>query len=175
MAIDRTRTLRGALAGAAAAAVWAAQQPLDERVFGVPYDDTELLGKWVTRGPQWPLAGLALHIQNGAAFGAVYVQAKRLLPGPPVARAVGAAMLEHFATWPLGALVDRYHPARKELEPLAGNMRALALETWRHALFGVVLGVLEQRLNAPLEEEPPPVPVSANGHGNLEMAAATAG
>ena len=44
MALDRTRTLRGALAGAAAAAVWAAQQPLDKRVFGVDYDDVELLG-----------------------------------------------------------------------------------------------------------------------------------
>ena len=44
MASTRTRTLRGALAGAAAAAVWAAQQPLDQRVFGVDYDDAELLG-----------------------------------------------------------------------------------------------------------------------------------
>ena len=62
MAIDRTRTLRGALAGAAAAAVWAAQQPLDQRVFGVPYDDTELLGKWLTRGRAWRAVGLALHV-----------------------------------------------------------------------------------------------------------------
>ena len=45
MAFDATRTLRGALAGAAAAAVWAAQQPLDKRVFGVDYDDAELLGR----------------------------------------------------------------------------------------------------------------------------------
>ena len=52
MALDRTRTLRGALAGAAAAAVWAAQQPLDQRVFGVDYDDVELLGRFVTRGPR---------------------------------------------------------------------------------------------------------------------------
>ena len=38
MAVDATRTLRGALAGSAAAAVWAAQQPLDQRVFGTDYD-----------------------------------------------------------------------------------------------------------------------------------------
>ena len=37
-------------------------------------------------------------------------------------------------------------------------------------LFGVVLGELERRLNADRNEEPPPVPVSSNGHGNLEMA-----
>ena len=70
MAIDRARTVRGALAGAVAAGVWAAQQPLDQRVFGVPYDDTELLGKAVTRGRAWPAVGLALHLLNGAAFGA---------------------------------------------------------------------------------------------------------
>ena len=44
MTIDRTRTLNGALAGATAAAVWWAQQRADMRVFGVPYDDAELLG-----------------------------------------------------------------------------------------------------------------------------------
>jgi hypothetical protein len=35
----------------------------------------------------------------------------------------------------------------------------------------VVLGVLEQRLNAQREAEPPFVPVSSNGHGNIERAA----
>ena len=56
-------------------------------------------------------------------------------------------MAENFGFWPLGRLIDRHHPARRELEPLQGNRRALAAATWRHALFGVVLGVLEQRLN----------------------------
>ncbi len=71
MTVAATRTLRGALAGAAAAAVWAAQQPLDRRVFGVPYDDTELLGRWLVRSGGWQLAGAALHLGNGALFGAV--------------------------------------------------------------------------------------------------------
>ena len=44
MAARGTRTLRGALAGAIAAAAWAAQQPLDKRAFGSDYDDVELLG-----------------------------------------------------------------------------------------------------------------------------------
>ena len=52
--MELRRTLNGALAGAAAAAAWAAQQPLDKRVFGSRYDDVELLGKLVTRGPAWP-------------------------------------------------------------------------------------------------------------------------
>src|SRR3712207_9403695 len=80
MAFDRTRTLRGALAGAAAAAVWAAQQALDERVFGVPYDDCELLGKWVTRGPAWGPVGVEVHFQDGAAFGAPHTDLAARLP-----------------------------------------------------------------------------------------------
>ena len=86
MPIDRARTIRGALAGSAAAAVWAAQQPLDRRVFGLAYDDTELLGKLVTRGPVWPVAGVALHLANGAAFGALYANLAPRLPLPSWAR-----------------------------------------------------------------------------------------
>src|ERR671917_538136 len=98
-----TRTLRGALAGAAAAAVWAAQQPLDRRVFGHGYDDTELLGRWVV-----PAAG-----------------------GP-------------------------WQPAGGALPRLWGSGRAFAQATWRHVLFGFVLGELERRLN-PSEERLAPV------------------
>ena len=164
------RSLRGGLAGALAAAVWAAQQPLDKRVFASAYDDVELLGKAVTRGDEWPAAGLALHLANGALFGAGYAQLKPFLPGPPIARALAAALAENFATWPLGRAVDRYHPARADLTPLHGNLRALAQATWRHALFGAVLGVLEDRLNATVADEPPEVPASSNGHGDIELA-----
>jgi hypothetical protein len=45
------------------------------------------------------------------------------------------------------ALFDRYHPARKELPKLAGNRRAFGQATVRHAVFGVVLGVLEDALD----------------------------
>ena len=139
--------VNGAVAGAIAAVAWAAQQPLDKRVLGTRYDDVELLGKLVTRGPAWPAAGLAMHAANGAAFGATYALARPQLPGPPIALAFIAAMVENFGFWPLGRLIDRYHPARRQLEPLQGNRRALAAATWRHALFGVVLGLVEERLN----------------------------
>jgi hypothetical protein len=169
-----SRSLNGAIAGGLAAAVWVAQQPLDKRVFGVQYDDVELLGKAVTRGTEWPAVGLALHVVNGAAFGALYAQLRPFLFGPPVLRAVTAALAENFATWPLAQLADEHHPASRDLPKLSGNNRALAQATWRHALFGAVLGVLEQRLNRSREAEPPFVPVSSNGHGNIEHAAATA-
>jgi hypothetical protein len=46
-------------------------------------------------------------------------------------------------------LVDRYHPARRELPNLAANPRALGQATIRHAVFGIVLGLLEDALNEP--------------------------
>ena len=131
-------------------------------------DDVELLGKLVSSGDAWPIPGVVLHVQNGAAFGAVYAQLRRFVPGPPVALGVGAALAEHLATWTLVGVVDRLHPRRAELPPLKGNRQAFWQAAWRHALFGLVLGELERRLNRDLDEEPPAVPASSNGHGNLE-------
>jgi hypothetical protein len=168
--VELRRTLNGALAGATAAAVWAAQQPLDKRVFRCDYDDVELLGKFVTHGSGWQAAGLGLHVLNGAAFGAVYALLRPLVPGPPLATGVAAAIGEHLALWPLGALVDRCHPARARLEPLAGNRRAFAQAGWRHLLFGIVLAELERRLNAAEFEPLEQVPISSNGHGDIERA-----
>lgn len=45
------------------------------------------------------------------------------------------------------ALVDRFHPVRKELPKLAGNPRAFGKATIRHAVFGIVLGLAEDALN----------------------------
>lgn len=162
--------MRGAAAGAVGAAVWAAQEPLDKRVFGVDYSDVELLGKAVTRGREWPAVGLAVHVANGAAFGAVYALVKPFLPGPAVARSMLAAMAENFGTWPLIGLAERVHPARKDLPRLAGNPRALAQATWRHALFAVVVGLLEERLNQGVQVDVQEVPASSNGHGDIEIA-----
>jgi hypothetical protein len=172
MAIDRTRTLRGAVCGAVAATVWGLQQPLDKFVFGSRFDDVELLGRAFDTGEHWYPAGLLLHIQNGAVFGAAYANVAPLLPLPPVARGPAVALLENALTWPLGRLVDRYHPARSKLPTLTGNRRALGQATWRHLLFGIVLGELERRLNAEPEPAPPAYQgeFSSNGHGSLTHA-----
>jgi hypothetical protein len=172
MPLDQARTVRGALAGAVAAGVWAAQQPLDKRLFGVPYDDVELLGKTVTRGPAWPFVGAAMHLANGAIFGAVYANVAPRIPLPSWARGPAAGAAEHVATWPGMALMDRIHPARRDLPPLTLNPRAFAQSAWRHLLFGAVLGELERRLNAPPDPDVPSYEhvASTNGHGNLEAA-----
>jgi hypothetical protein len=170
LGIDRTRTLRGAVCGAVAAAVWAVQQPLDKLAFRSRYDDVELLGKAVTRGDGWYPIGLAWHMENGALFGALYANLAPVLPLPPTLRGPAVALVEHTALWPLTSLGDRLHPARRELPALAGNRRAFTQGLWRHLLFGAVLGELERRLNAEPEPVPPPAGAdySSNGHGRIE-------
>lgn len=182
MGLDTRSLLRGAAAGGLAAGIWALQQPLDKRLFASRYDDVELLGRFVVgdRGG-WAAPGLALHVQNGMAFGAAYTVLSPLLPGPPAARGALMALAEHLALWPIGRLSDRHHPARDRLPALAGNRRAFWQAAWRHALFGVVLGELEHRLNPPPPDPPaagsdPEGPdlsayVTTNGHGDLEHAA----
>jgi hypothetical protein len=168
----RTRTLRGAVSGAVAAAVWAAEQPLDKLVLGSRYDDVELLGRAVVSGDAWYPAGIAMHVGNGALFGAVYSNVAPVLPLPAMLRGPAIALTEHVALWPLTLATDRLHPARKQLPQLSGNRRAFAQATLRHLLFGLVLGELERRLNAEPEPAPPltPTDFSSNGHGSLEHA-----
>jgi hypothetical protein len=174
MAVDGTRTLRGALAGALAAGVWAAQQPLDKRAFGVDYDDAALLGRFLARG-RWVLPiGTAVHLSNGALFGAVYANLAPRVPLPAWTRGPVAGLAEHLATWPATCVLARV-PAARELPPLWGSSRAFAQATWRHLLFGAVLGELERRMNAADGDAgADSVTVySSNGHGSVEHLAAT--
>jgi hypothetical protein len=127
-----------------AAAVWAAQEPLDQRLLRYEYSDVAILGKGVTRGRGWRAAGTAIHLANGALLGLAFHEARRRLRYPPRRLAVGLALAEHVALYPLSGLVDRFHPARGEagLPPLLSSPRAFAQATWRHLLFGLVLGRL---------------------------------
>jgi hypothetical protein len=140
-------SLRGGVAGAVATIVMTLEQPLDKRLFDSEYDDVAVLGKLVTRGDYWRPIGFALHVQNGAVLGAAYARLKPSLPGSAVLRGLQAALIEHVAAWPLTVLFDRYHPAREELPKLAANRRAFGQATIRHAVFGIVLGLLEHALN----------------------------
>jgi len=135
---------RSAAAGATAALVWAAVEPLDRRVFRCDYSDVAVLGKAVTRGRAWPAAGLVLHAVNGAGFGLGYEALRRRAPWNPRRLALGLALAEHVTLFPLGYFVDRFHPRRGEpgVPPLLRNPRAFGQATARHALFGWLLGRL---------------------------------
>jgi hypothetical protein len=134
-----TVNVRAAAAGATAALVWGLQEPLDQRIFGSDYSDVALLGKAVSRR-RWRAAGFAIHALNGAAFGVGWAVLARRRGVSPVAMAVA----ENLVLWPLCGLIDRYHPARGEpgVPPLSTNTRAFAQATWRHMLFGWLLGRL---------------------------------
>ena len=119
-------------------------EPIDQRLLDCDYSDVAVLGKGVTRGPHWRAVGFALHAANGAVFGLAFEELRRRLPLSPRRLAVGLAVGEHLTLYPLCYFIDRYHPARGEpgIPPLLRNPRAFAQATWRHALFGTVLGRL---------------------------------
>jgi hypothetical protein len=130
---------RAALAGATAAAVWAAAEPALRRVFGTPYTDVRLIG--AARWPRpWRLAGAAVHLLNGAAAGVAF----RRLGLRGWRAAVIAAEIEGAALWPGMIVVDRYHPDRRTgaWPPLLRNPRVFGQEVAAHAIFGAVLGSL---------------------------------
>jgi hypothetical protein len=130
--------MNSARAGAIAALVWAAEEPFDRLVLRHDYSDVAVLGKALTRSRAWPLAGLALHAANGAVFGVAYERVRKRGTS-----ALAMALVEHTILFPLGAIVDRRHPARgtKGLAPL-WSKRAFAQATFRHLLFGALLGRL---------------------------------
>jgi hypothetical protein len=141
-----TARARAAAAGAAAATVWGLLEPLDERLFRSDYRDVALLGKLVTSGRGWKAAGFALHAANGALFGLAFEAVLRRTRLAPQPLALGLALAENVALYPLAALVDAKHPRRGEphLPPLL-RPRVFAQETFRHAVFGLVLGSLVER------------------------------
>lgn len=135
--------MRGAAAGAAAAVAWSASEPVLRRLTGTTYSNARLLGRFATRGRAWPIAGLALHVANGAAFGVAF---ERLgLQG--VKAGIVAAEVENTLAWPAMAIVDRIHPDRRDgaWPPLVRSPRVAAQEVVGHAIFGAVLGALVGR------------------------------
>jgi len=136
--------LQAGLAGGTAAAAWGLAEPFDRELFRFPYSDIALLGQLVTRGPHWRAAGWVLHVGNGVVAGLVFWAVYDRLGGNAFWLAIAFAMVEHVLTYPLTLLTDRFHPARgaPQLPPMARSGRALAQATFRHLLFGVVLGLL---------------------------------
>jgi hypothetical protein len=144
------RHVRAAAAGAAAAAACGLVEPLDTRLFRSEYRDVALLGKLVTSGRGWKPAGYALHAANGAVFGLVFDAVRRRSGIGPRRLAVGLALAENCLLYPLGIVSDRKHPRRGERDvgPL-WSRRVFAQETFRHVVFGLVLGSLRSRDGGP--------------------------
>jgi hypothetical protein len=132
--------VRGAAAGALAAAGWQACDPLLERVFATPYADAKLIGPFITRGRFEWLANLATHATAGAVFGFAFER----LGGRGVRNGVVAALVENTVLWPGLAIFDRIHPKRRDgtWGPLVSSPRVFASASAGHAIFGALLGLL---------------------------------
>jgi hypothetical protein len=118
---------RAATAGAVAAVVWGLQEPLDQLVFGCDYSDVAFLG----RGRR--SVGFFLHVANGAVFGLAFDVVRRRVNVDQRKLALELAVAEHIVLWPLIRFVD---------PDLTTSPRAFAQATYRHALFGFILGRL---------------------------------
>ena len=131
--------MRGAAAGALAAAVWQACDPLLEHTFGTPYSDPQLIGPFITRVRCEWLANLVTHAAAGATFGHLFQR----LGGRGIKQGVAAALVENTLLWPGLAVFDRIHPKRRDgtWGPLVTSPRAFASASAGHALYGVLLGV----------------------------------
>ena len=141
------RAARGAAAGAAAAAVWSALEPLAARALGTTYTDVRLLGR-LAAPRRWAVAGTAVHLANGAAFGALFGLAGR----GGMRDGVAWTGVETLATWPGMALMDRIHPDRRSghwPDPLLTDRRVFAQEVVMHAVFGTVLGAMTRDADGP--------------------------
>jgi hypothetical protein len=119
--------LRAAFAGAVAATVWGVQEPVDQRLFGCDHSDVEVLG----RGRR--SLGFVVHALNGALFGLAFDVVRRRVEVDQRRLALGLALAEGLALYPLIYFVDR---------ELLTSPRAFAQATYRHALFGIILGRL---------------------------------
>jgi hypothetical protein len=133
----------GARGGALAALAWRACDPLLKRAFGTPYADAELVGPFVASGRLEPLVDLAAHCAAGAVFGHLFER----FGGRGVRQGVAAALAENTLLWPGIAVLDRFHPRRRDgtWPPLARNPRVFAQASAGHALFGAVLGAAVRR------------------------------
>jgi hypothetical protein len=136
---DQSTIVPGIMAGAAAAGVWAAAEPVLAGALGTGYTDVRFLGRFLPSGRAWRVAGLAWHMANGAAFGAAFAR----VGGRGWKQGLAAAQAENALTWPLLPVVSRRHPDYRCVRwRSARGQRIFAQEVAMHALFGMLLGGL---------------------------------
>ena len=134
------RTLRGALAGAAAGVVWKAVEPLLQREFGSPYSDAGIVAGIMTTGRGRTALEFAVQGVNGAVFGAAFAR----LGGRGINGGVRAALVENAFFWPAVGVLQRFHPdvrSGRWPNPVT-DAGAIQVSFAGHAIFGILLGAL---------------------------------
>ena len=148
------RSANGAIAGGIAARCRAAVEPADQRAFGVDYSDVELLGKFVTRDERGPSPGWRSMWPTARSSAR---PTRRPSPSFPAAPAAWGAIagaggeLRHLAADAAGQPPSpgpRRDPAAVGRQARAGSGHVPA------CAVRIVLGLLEERLNADPEQSP---------------------
>lgn len=139
---------RGAVSGVVAAGAMLIAMLGDLRLTHARTNELRLLGGLIPWcGRFWPLTGTVMHFGNGAALGTLYGYVQAGLPGPDWLRGLLFAQLENLLLWPVLFVIERIHPQIKTGELGSFNHPgAFVAEVFRHAVYGVVLGVMFRKL-----------------------------
>jgi hypothetical protein len=145
---------RGAVAGAIASAAFLAGMFIDLAVTRQRTNDLRLLGELPPIARRaWPLTGTIAHMVNGTALGAVFGWSYSRLPGPGWLRGLIFGQVENLLLWPFIMVIDKIHPSiRKGALDRYNRPGPFLAEVYRHAIYGVVLGVAFDRLGRKNEQ-----------------------
>jgi len=146
-AVARIDPKAATVAGLAAGAAFVATLEIDIKLTGRNVDDRVLLGRPLVKNPDAAkTVGTLLHGVNSVLFAFLYAAVCDRLPGPPWWKGTLFFNVENALFYPLTAL-ERHHPAVKEgrLDSY-WNWPAFAQSIPRHIAYGVVLGLVYDRL-----------------------------
>ena len=135
------------IAGLAAGAAFVATMEADLRLTGRNVDDRVLLGRPLVKEPDAArTAGTILHGVNSVVFAFLYAAVCDRIPGPPWWKGILFFNVENVLLYPLMAF-ERFHPAVREGRLSSyWNWPAFLQSIPRHVAYGLVLGIVYQRL-----------------------------
>ena len=138
-----------AISGIAAGAAFVAVLEADIRLTGRNVDDLLVLGRPFTAKPAKARAiGGAIHAVNSLAMASLYAMLEPRLPGRPWLKGVIFANVENVILYPI-TLFEDIHPAvRTGQVDRYFTWPAFWQSVPRHIAFGVVLGVLYDRVRS---------------------------
>jgi hypothetical protein len=143
-----------AISGLAAGAAFVAVLEADLRLTGRNVDDLMVLGSPFVAEPVKARAlGGAIHTVNSIALASLYAMLERRLPGPAWVKGVIFANVENLILYPITRFEDLHPAIRTGLVDRYFTWPAFWQSVPRHIAYGLVLGVLYERLKSEQETE----------------------
>jgi hypothetical protein len=143
-----------AISGLAAGAAFIAVLEADLRLTGRNVDDLMVLGSpFVAEPAQARALGGAIHTVNSLALASLYAMLERRLPGPAWLKGVVFANAENLILYPVTRFEDLHPAIRTGLVDRYFTWPAFWQSVPRHIVYGLVLGVLYERLKSEQETE----------------------